>query len=85
MTGSPYLVQKYEDGEWISLETPDGTAWTMEAWPIPINDTVEWKVNWEWLFGSLPSGHYRIGKSFMDFRAAGDYDQAVIYAEFDIP
>ena len=67
----PYIIQ----GEF---------GWTMEAWMIPMEDTCEWKVNWEWLYGAVPSGKYRIGKSIMDFRGSGDFEEAVYYAEFQI-
>lgn len=84
MTGRRYFIQKYENGEWIFLETPEDLAWTMEAWGIPSNDSVEWDVTWNRIYGNLSAGQYRIGKNVMDFRAAGDYDVATIYAEFVI-
>ena len=56
----------------------------MEAWSIPRNKRVEWSVNWETLYGSLPTGYYRIGKEIMDFRAGGDYDKYNCYAEFTV-
>ena len=59
-------------------------AWTMEAWMIPKEDTISWDVNWEWLYGKLPAGEYRIGKEIMNFRGTGDYDVEMVYAEFVI-
>lgn len=56
----------------------------MEAWSIPRNKRVEWSVSWETLYGSLPTGHYRIGKEITDFRAGGDYDKYNCYAEFTV-
>ena len=41
-------------------------------------------MNWERLYGELPSGSYRIGKEVMDFRATGDYDTNDYYAYFEI-
>lgn len=86
-TGSYYIIQKYEDGEWSDVEwLPQeyDVGWTAEAWIIPMNDVVEWEVDWEWLYGELPAGKYRIGKEIMDFRGAGDFDQEFHYAEFNI-
>ena len=40
--------------------------------------------NWEWLYGELPEGNYRIAKEIMDFRETGEYDTAIHYAEFRI-
>ena len=36
------------------------------------------------LYGELPSGSYRLGKSVMDFRDTGDYDQKGYYACFAV-
>ena len=60
-------------------------AWTMEAWLIPLNGEVSWDVDWNWLYGALPDGDYRIGKDVMDWRAPGDSDNQMVYAEFSLP
>lgn len=86
-TGSYYLIEKHTEGKWQELDYKDKDmeiGWTEEAWIIPKNQTVEWQVNWEWLYGELPSGDYRIGKEIMDFRETGDYDKKIYYAEFTI-
>lgn len=95
--GSP--TGDLQTGEWYGLEVMDENnkwvkveylpheydiAWHSIAYQIRKNDRTEWEVNWEWLYGSLPEGHYRIGKEIMDFRAAGDFDKDVYYAEFFI-
>ena len=36
------------------------------------------------LYGELSPGSYRLGKSVMDFRGTGDYDQRDYYAAFVI-
>ena len=51
---------------------------------VPSNTETEWEVNWTRLYGELPAGTYRIGKSIMDFRGTGDYDTKTYYAGFDI-
>lgn len=87
-TGSWYTVQRLVNGAWETVEyteiDEDQVGWTAEAWFIPLNDTTEWKVDWTWLYGELPAGEYRIGKEIVDFREAGDYDEAVLYTEFTI-
>lgn len=85
--GTYYVLERAEEGLWVAVEyahPEKEIAWDAVAWVIPMNDTVEWKVDWEWLYGSLPAGHYRIGKEIMDFRASGNYDKAFYYAEFEI-
>ena len=49
-----------------------------------MNGACEWEVNWEWLYGIIPAGKYRIGKELMDFRAPGDFDKAIYFVEFSI-
>lgn len=87
-TGSPYTVQKLVNGEWQKVEytaiDEEQVAWTMEAWGIPKDSTLEWEVDWSWLYNELPAGQYRIGKEIMDFREAGDYDKTMMYAAFEI-
>ena len=87
MTGAPFWLHNYtEDGEyWSKTPEKNGEAvFTMEGWGIPMNDSVEWEVNWEYTYGKLPPGKYRIYKEIMDFRGTGDYDRYNAYAEFTI-
>lgn len=87
-TGTWYVLQTWtQEYGWREVDYLPHEyeiAWTQEAWIIPMNDTCEWEVNWEWLYGELPEGKYRIGKEIMDFRDAGDYDSTIYYAEFEI-
>ena len=86
-TGSYYIVQKSEKAGWVDVEylpLEYDVAWTMDAWIIQEEDTTRWDVNWEWLYGELPAGEYRIGKEIMNFRATGDFDEEMVYAGFVI-
>ena len=86
-TGSFYVIQKYEKADWVDVEyLPQEyeIGWTSEAWMIQKEGTTRWDVNWEWLYGELSAGKYRIGKEIMNFRETGDYDTELVYAEFVI-
>ena len=83
-TGSAYVIETLENGEWNELVPAEDWGWTAEAWVIPEDDTVRWTVDWSALYGALPAGSYRIGKTVMDFRAAGDLDETMYYAGFDL-
>lgn len=86
-TGSYYSLEGLEGEGWTAVEQiPQeyAVAWTEEAWAIPMEDSVQWTVDWAWLYGSLPAGTYRLGKEIMDFRSSGDYDQQMLYAQFTI-
>lgn len=86
-TGSYYSLEKRLDDDWQEVEKLDlegDLAWTDEAWIIPMDATVEWEVDWEWLYGQLPGGWYRIGKEITDFRETGDYDTRMYYLIFQV-
>lgn len=86
-SGSYYQIQRYTNGKWTDadwlLQEYD-VGWTAEAWIIGNNDSVEFSHSWEWLYGELPAGKYRIGKEIMDFRKPGDYDTEMYWAYFEI-
>ncbi len=75
-----------EDNKWEKVATDPliDYAFNSIAYIIKKNDRTEWKVDWEWLYGKLPEGHYRIAKKVMDLRAPGDFDEEIYYAEFFI-
>ncbi len=86
-TGSPYWLEIKINDQWTLVETVKteyDIAWTSEAWMIAKNGSTEWNVNWEWLYGELSAGSYRIWKEIMDFRASGDYDTNAYYAYFEV-
>lgn len=86
-TGSYYFLEKHIDNRWLPVEmlpSEHKVAWTEEAWIIPMDDTTQWDVDWEWLYGELPVGHYRISKEITDFRDTGDYDESSYYANFEV-
>lgn len=84
-TGAWFSLDKFANGEWTPLETePIDFAWTMVAYMIKEDDTTKLDVNWEWLYGRLPAGKYRINKEIMDFRQPGDYDKKIYSTEFEI-
>lgn len=83
-TGSWYEIERF-DGKWTPVETViDNHAWTAVAYLIPKGGEYETEVNWEWLYGKLPKGNYRIAKEIMYFRLSGDYDKKIFYAYFEI-
>jgi len=83
-TGEPYWLEKQVNGQWESLKAFDGLVWIMPAYRIPTGGSREFSVNWSYICGELPAGTYRLGKSVMDFRLPGDYDEKIYYAQFTI-
>ena len=86
-TGTYYVIQKYENGTWTDLEyLPQeyDVVWASIALLIQKEGTTTWDVDWEWLYGELPAGEYRIGKEIMNFKDSGNHDKEMVYANFVI-
>ena len=89
-TGDPYRLITLVDGGWKTVEELplpegiDGRAWNSIAYLLPKGETREFEINWEWIFGELPSGTYRLIKEFMDFRGTANYDTYEYWVEFEI-
>ena len=86
-TGSFFILQKEDNGTWADVDyaSQEGDiAWTMEGWLIPTEGTISWDISWEWLYGELSAGRYRIGKEIMNFRGPGDSDTEMVYTEFTL-
>jgi len=83
--GSDYSLLVNSNGVWNAVPyLVDEVAWTSEAYYIPLEDSIEFELKWERLYGELPAGTYRVVKGFMDFRGTGDYDTETYHTEFEI-
>ncbi len=86
-TGTPYELSVWNGKFWERQPYREGVgdvAWNMPAYNIPAGSEREFEINWEWLYGELSLGKYRISKEIMDFRAGADYDEHTYYLEFEI-
>ena len=85
--GSDYTLEVEQDGTWQNVpDIVDGNfAWDGMAYLVTMDGETEQAVDWDWLFGPLCPGHYRLSKEIMDFRDTGDYDTQLYQVEFDIP
>lgn len=85
MCGTEYRLLVSEDGAWKNVPTvPEEYAWDGLGYWITEEKPSEFQFSWEWLYGKLPVGTYRLAKEFMDFREAGDFDTAMYWVEFEI-
>lgn len=85
--GEDYTLEQQEGDEWKEVPTVFEGEWAVNAIAYlipkePESTGSEWKVNWEWLYGRLEPGDYRIGKTVDDFRETGSYDSYRIYVYF---
>lgn len=83
--GTEYHLSVLEDGVWKDVPTViEEYAWNSLAYHFSEGQDTEFNYTWEWLYGKLSAGTYRLTKGFMDFRGAGDYDTAMYWVEFEI-
>ena len=81
--GEDYTLERRESDGWQALPTLlDDWAVTAVAYVIPKEEAIEWRVNWEALYGKLTPGDYRITKTINDWREPGDYSSYTIRAYF---
>ena len=67
-------MQDEETGEWRGADTViDDAAFDAIAYMIQKDSPYEAVIDFEWLYGKLEPGRYRIVKTITDFRETGDY------------
>lgn len=85
MCGTEYRLFVSEDGMWKNVPTViEDYAWDGLGYGITEETAREFEISWEWLYGKLTPGTYRLAKEFMDWREAGEFDTAMYWVEFEI-
>lgn len=80
-----YLEKKY-DGKWyeVPIAIKENYGFEDIAYILPANEETEWVVDWDWLYGSLEAGEYRIIKDIHKPNESEEYDTYYLAAEFKI-
>lgn len=82
--GDDFELEVQKNGMWESVPVvvEGEAAFNAIAYIIVPEQSTEAELNWEWLYGELPAGEYRIRKVIHDFRGTGDFDKHTVYAHF---
>lgn len=83
MFGSYYCVEKEIDGRWHQIpyiEQEHDVAWNDIGYEVPKGSSYEFDINWEWLYGALKAGEYRIIKNAVDYDNSTEYYFAVEFS-----
>ena len=82
--GSDFALEKKINGSWymVPVVIEGGYGFNSIGFDLEPDEESEWSSDWEWLYGSLETGEYRIVKDILDFRYTGDYDTYYLAAEF---
>lgn len=84
--GNPFYLEIKRNNEWVKLETINDLSFTLPAFGLQPGESKEFNINWEYGYGELKSGTYRLVKDV--FRSGDEpIDESkkiYLYAEFTI-
>ena len=79
--GTSYFLEYLDGDEWAAYEPDEPLMWTMILITLECFEETQFNVNWEFGYGRLPDGTYRLGKEFW---VEGE-EPFNVYAEFEVP
>lgn len=84
--GYPYSIEYEKDGIWYEIIPINDLVFIMPALGLKAKESIEIGVNWEYHYGKLPSGKYRIIKSVFRKIDTPINEEEIVYiaAEFII-
>ena len=68
--GEEYRIDKYVNNEWQELDVvvKGNYGWNDIGYHVDKNNKLELTINWEWLYGKLEKGKYRLVKYSLDIK-----------------
>ena len=71
--GEFFLLEQKFNNSWYEVPVIiDGNyGFNSIGYELSPGDSGEWEIDWDWLYGSLEAGQYRIIKDILDFRDTG--------------
>ncbi len=84
--GNPFYLEVKKNNEWKKLETINDLAFTLPAFSLKPHESKEFKINWEYGYGELKSGTYRLVKDVFRLgdEPIDESEKIYLYAEFTI-
>ncbi len=85
--GAAFALEQLKNGDWEPVPALTDSIFTMQAFLVNPGKTTEFSIDWEWLYGELPDGCYRVVKSFSNNSSRGidgKVESRKYYAEFAI-
>lgn len=84
--GEHFWLERKINGSWyqVPIVIEGNYAFNDIGYDLASGGSGKWVVDWDWLYGGLEPGEYRIVKDLLDFRGPGEYDTYYLAAEFTI-
>lgn len=84
--GEDFLLEKEIEGSWyqVPITLDENYGFNAIGYDLAPSEVKEWTVDWDWLYGNLDTGKYRIIKEMLDYRDTGDYGKYHLANEFNI-
>ena len=80
--GKGFMLEKKFGDSWEAVPMIiDDAVFTEEGYTIPPEGESEMETDWQWLYGVLDSGTYRISKTVIDHRDSGNQEYT-LYTQF---
>lgn len=80
--GNPYEIEIKKDGKWYKINVQ--LNFTLPAFSLKANETKEFEIDWEYGYGKLAKGTYRIIKSIDYEKEEGNFETFNVATEFTI-
>lgn len=83
LCGNDYILEEYTDDGWKPLPMlTQNVNWVENAFVVTAIPRDE--IDWQWLYGQLPGGHYRIGKTVTLHMNGENAATTLVYGEFTL-
>lgn len=82
--GNPYWIEKETDGKWSKVKTVGDMNFTLPEFGLLPKETIEFKINFEYGYGKLAFGKYRLVKDITVEYEDDSRESFNITAEFTI-
>ena len=82
--GEAFALEKKQNGTWVEMESLEDAVFHAIGYILAGGQENEIEIRWNYLYGTLGAGEYRVSKEVLYSREPGDYDSFVLYGEFMI-
>lgn len=83
--GEFFTLEKENKGVWYQVPTIiEEYGFEDIGYDLASSKSQQFKIDWDWLYGKLDTGEYRIIKNVLDFRSPGNYDEYFLAAQFSV-